>query len=173
MTEKQEKILSAAKILFSERGYSSTSTSAIAKAAGVSEGLIFRHYGNKEGLLLEIIREGEEVVKAMLFPIIMESDPKKVIKRTIELPFEVREEDYDFWRLQFKLKWELKNYSHEKMKPLEISLTSAFKQLGYRSPELEAEYLIIYIEALGEAILKNLLHDKQNMKLFLLQKYNV
>jgi len=173
MTEKQEKILNTAKKLFSEKGYSSTSTSAIAKEAGVSEGLIFRHYGNKEGLLLEIIREGEEVVKAMLFPIVMESDPKMVIKKTIELPFEVREEDFDFWRLQFKLKWELKDYTHEKMRPFEISLASAFKQLDYKSPELEAEYLVLYIEAIGEAILKNLLHDKENMKLFLLQKYNV
>ncbi len=60
MTDKKEKILQAALELFAEEGFKPTSTSKIAKKAGVSEGLIFSHFCNKDGLLQAIIKEGEE-----------------------------------------------------------------------------------------------------------------
>lgn len=55
MTEKQQKIVETAIHMFAEKGYSSTSTNEIAKAAGVAEGTIFRHFGSKENLLLSVI----------------------------------------------------------------------------------------------------------------------
>lgn len=54
MTEKQRAVFEAAVSLFAEKGYVATSTSEIAKKAGVSEGLIFKHFGNKEKLLKSI-----------------------------------------------------------------------------------------------------------------------
>lgn len=55
LTEKQKKILAAAIESFAEKGYSATSTSEIAKKAGVAEGTIFRHYKTKKELLLSIV----------------------------------------------------------------------------------------------------------------------
>ncbi|GMB09246.1 TetR/AcrR family transcriptional regulator [Thermolongibacillus altinsuensis] len=55
LTEKQIKILKAAVETFAEKGYASTSTSEIAKKAGVAEGTIFRHYKTKKDLLLAIV----------------------------------------------------------------------------------------------------------------------
>lgn len=55
MTEKQQKIIETAIQFFAEKGYASTSTNEIAKAAGVAEGTIFRHFGSKENLLLSVI----------------------------------------------------------------------------------------------------------------------
>jgi AcrR family transcriptional regulator len=55
ITEKQKKILEAAIEIFSEKGFASTSTSEIAKRAGVAEGTIFRHYRTKKELLLAIV----------------------------------------------------------------------------------------------------------------------
>ncbi|UII55829.1 TetR/AcrR family transcriptional regulator [Cytobacillus spongiae] len=54
-TEKQKKIMIAAIESFSEKGYAATSTSEIAKKAGVAEGTIFRHYKTKKDLLLSIV----------------------------------------------------------------------------------------------------------------------
>jgi len=54
-TDKKQKIAEAAVQLFAEKGYANTSTSEIAKRAGVAEGTIFRHYGTKENLLLSIL----------------------------------------------------------------------------------------------------------------------
>lgn len=55
MTEKQGRIVQAAIEVFAEKGFASTSTSEIAKKAGVAEGTIFRHYKTKKDLLLSIV----------------------------------------------------------------------------------------------------------------------
>lgn len=55
LTDKQKKIILAAIDSFSEKGYAATSTSEIAKKAGVAEGTIFRHYKTKKDLLLGIV----------------------------------------------------------------------------------------------------------------------
>ena len=52
----QRRILSAALELFAEKGYAATSTGAIAKTAGVAEGLIFKHFRSKKELLLQLAR---------------------------------------------------------------------------------------------------------------------
>lgn len=54
-TVKKKKIIEVAIATFAEKGYSNTSTSEIAKKAGVAEGTIFKHYGTKENLLLAIM----------------------------------------------------------------------------------------------------------------------
>ena len=54
-TDKQQKIVEMAIKMFAEKGYANTSTNEIAKAAGVAEGTIFRHYGTKDNLLLSVI----------------------------------------------------------------------------------------------------------------------
>lgn len=54
-TDKQRKIIVAAIDSFSEKGYAATSTSEIAKKAGVAEGTIFRHYKTKKDLLMAIV----------------------------------------------------------------------------------------------------------------------
>ncbi|MFB5661063.1 TetR/AcrR family transcriptional regulator [Alteribacillus sp. HJP-4] len=55
LTPKQAKILDAAIEIFAEKGYANTSTSEIAKKAGVAEGTIFRHYKTKKELLISIV----------------------------------------------------------------------------------------------------------------------
>lgn len=173
MTEKQEAILQAALKLFATQGYNSTPTSQIAKEAGVSEGLIFRHYSNKEGLLNAVLQQGENSFKLLFADIVMELNPKTVIRKTINIPFSVPEEEYEFWRLQYKLKWELGHNSQEKIKPLLQALTLAFDQLSYASPALEAELLYFKIDAIGGAILQDALKHKEQMRDFLLSKYKV
>ena len=50
-TPKMKDILQASLQLFSEKGYSNTSTKDIALSANVAEGTIFKHFGSKENLL--------------------------------------------------------------------------------------------------------------------------
>lgn len=45
--------------LFAEHGFTATSTRKVARAADVSEGLIFHHFGNKQGLLLGAARRSK------------------------------------------------------------------------------------------------------------------
>lgn len=173
MTEKQEKILKAALELFASQGYHVTSTSKVARLAGVSEGLIFRHFENKEGLLMAIIREGEERFKNLYAEIVMETDPKKIIAKSLLIPFSIKESEYEFWKLQYKLKWELGNYNKEKLEPLRLTLSNAFKKLAYPHPDLEAELVLHMMDGIGGAILKGVVSDRNKLKQFLLKKYEL
>jgi len=173
MTEKQEKILQAALQLFAKEGYHATSTSKVARLAGVSEGLIFRHFGNKEGLLNAILEVGENKLKTLFVDIVMESEPKQVIRKAIEMTNMIDVSDYDFWKLQFKLKWELEINSDKKMEPLKMALTNAFKKLNYEAPEMEAQLLILFIDGIGSAVLKGSSLNPIEMTQFLLKKYEL
>ncbi|MGD1903388.1 MAG: TetR/AcrR family transcriptional regulator [Geitlerinemataceae cyanobacterium] len=53
-----QKILSAARHLFARTGYDGTTTRAIAQAAGVAEGTLFRHFDNKKAVLVEVATAG-------------------------------------------------------------------------------------------------------------------
>lgn len=173
MTERKEKILESALELFASQGYSATPTSKIAKKAGVSEGLIFRHFVNKKGLLEAIMTEAERRLGEIMQPIIAETTPAGVIRKTIEMPFAVSEEEYDFWRLQFKLKWDEEYNNPEKIKPLTEKLVWAFRNLNYKDPEREAMLLVQFNDSIAVEILRGNISDKTGFRQFLLQKYDL
>lgn len=68
LTEKQMSIIKSTAILFRENGYEATSTREIARLANVAEGTIFKHYGTKKELLMEVIGR---IARAMVIPAIM------------------------------------------------------------------------------------------------------
>lgn len=171
MTDKKEKILSVALELFANDGYKGTSTSRIAQKAQVSEGLIFRHFENKKGLLDALMQEARERVNTLFVPILAETNPKNVIHKTISLPFSIPNGEYPFWKLQFKLKWEIDYDSTAKMKPLLDKLTWAFSELGYRQPVKEAEILNHIIESISTGILREGPESQKSLKKFLIDKY--
>lgn len=173
MTNKQEKILETALRLFANDGYTATSTNKIAKEAGVSEGLIFRHFGNKKGLLNAIMQSAAQKLFSAIEHILLESDPKSVIRKTICLPFEAREEDHSFWKLQFKLKWEQEYNNPELSKPLMDKLNWAFSALNYKESEKEAQLLYQLIDAVSQSILRDGKEVHNDFQLFLLNKYSI
>jgi AcrR family transcriptional regulator len=80
LTEKQKKIIVSAIESFAEKGFSATSTSEIAKKAGVAEGTIFRHYKTKKDLLLAIVAP---VMAKFVAPFIIK-DLNKVLNQEYE-----------------------------------------------------------------------------------------
>lgn len=68
LTQKQISIIKSTAILFLKDGYEATSTKKIAQLANVAEGTIFKHYGTKKELLMEVIGR---IVKTMIIPAIM------------------------------------------------------------------------------------------------------
>ena len=50
-------IRAAAIELFAERGFQATPTAEVAKRAGVSEGVIFYHFGTKDGIIINLFEE--------------------------------------------------------------------------------------------------------------------
>lgn len=80
LTDKQKKILVAAIESFSEKGYAATSTSEIAKKAGVAEGTIFRHYRTKKELLISIVAP---LMTKLIGPFVV-NDFNKVLDRKFD-----------------------------------------------------------------------------------------
>jgi AcrR family transcriptional regulator len=55
--ERKRQLLAHAKELFVTLGYQDTTTGKIAQAAGVTEPLLYRYFGSKKALFLEVLRE--------------------------------------------------------------------------------------------------------------------
>ena len=157
MTEKQQGIVHAALELFAKDGVDATSTSKIAKLAGVSEGLIFRHFTNKEGLLQVILTIGLEKSEEFFETISLEKDPKERIRKALHLPFDIDPEDYNFWRLVYTLKWQRGMSQSGYMDVFRASLAEAFLALNYDNPSAEARLVEAIIDGIAtEVLLKDL-----------------
>lgn len=153
MTEKQQKILQVALKMFATNGFDSTSTKSVADNAGVSEGLIFRHYRNKQGLLDAIIEHGMTTAGGYVDSVTSIGDSKERIKAAIKLPFQIDESEHDFWRLMYALKWQRGIYKNDVFDTLNSSLESAFEILGYNSPKDEAAFIEVIIDGVATSVL--------------------
>ncbi|NMD72347.1 TetR/AcrR family transcriptional regulator [Bacillus sp. DNRA2] len=147
LTEKQKQILLAAIDSFSEKGYAATSTSEIAKKAGVAEGTIFRHYKTKKDLLMAIVAP---TMARFLAPFII-----KDISRVINTDYPCFE---DFLKAMVENR---KNFIQQNLSLFKIML----QELPFQ-PELQIQFkthilpevyermkgLIIHYQAKGEII---------------------
>lgn len=159
MTAKQENILKAALMLFATQGYAATSTSKVAKAAGVSEGLIFRHFGNKEGLLNAILQMASEAMQQKMTAVVMASDPKEILTKLFEMLFSIKESEHEMWKLVYALKWQTDSYDAAKYASLKLILNNAFEKLGYDDPAAETELVFMIMDGIATSFL---LHPPEN-----------
>lgn len=171
MTDKQKQILKAALQLFATDGYHATPTRKVAMEAGVSEGLLFRHFGNKEGLLEALLDVCEKEIQQTFSPVMDLTDPKEIIVAAVNIPFLVSKEDYPFFRLVYKLKWEVGYNSTTVMQPLAEKLQHAFHKLGIRDAAAQTEVLLIVIDGVGASLLKDQVTDKKALRRQILRNF--
>ena len=91
--ETRQRVLEAANLLFSTKGFAATGTADIARAADVSEGSIFYHFGSKKNLLVDIGRMyGERMIAVMQGDDALEDlEPGVMITRCIDFCIEHKE----------------------------------------------------------------------------------
>ncbi len=75
----------------------------IAQGVGVSEDLLFRHFGNKKSLLDALMQEAEQRLVQVFAHLLNEKDPWMVIENTLRTPFDIDKGEYDHWKLKFQL----------------------------------------------------------------------
>jgi len=145
LTEKQRKIIVSAIESFAEKGYSATSTSEIAKKAGVAEGTIFRHYKTKKDLLLAIVAP---VMAKFVAPFIIK-DLQKVLHQDYE-----HFEDFLTAMLLNRRDFLVKNLSTVKILVQEIPFHPELKELFKEHIALKvyAQFikLVEYYQAKGQ-----------------------
>lgn len=71
----RRRIMDAATRLFARHGFERTSTTAIAREAGVSQGIIFHYFGTKEKLFWAIVFKGAAEQKKIFEKVVRQTDP--------------------------------------------------------------------------------------------------
>jgi AcrR family transcriptional regulator len=170
MTEKKELILDSALKLFAELGYASTSTAKIAKAAGVSEGLIFRHFINKKGLLKALLDNGKEQIEQMYHRAAAMENPKDTLAAILSFMFLIPKDQHPYWKLVYSLRWQSNINDDFISKSVRDLLIRAFQQLGYQNPEAETDAVLLIIDGIASAVL--LRKPAQSVSI-LLHKYDL
>lgn len=89
----RDRLLQAAKILFSIHGFENTSTAAIARQASTSESQLVKHFGSKEGLLESIFEEGWRSLDFIAQAIQVLPSPADKLRMTFELVLQALEKD--------------------------------------------------------------------------------
>jgi len=89
MTEKQQQILFSAQKLFALEGVAAVSTARIAKEAGVSEALIFRHFGNKQQLVEAVVKAGLAAKSSIVNGALHSPDPLSLVHAVLTIPADV------------------------------------------------------------------------------------
>ncbi len=154
MTRKQNIILSSALKLFAKQGFEATSTRSIAYDAGVSEGLIFRHFKNKDGLLTNLMKIEEKRLEKLIQPIDNLTHPRVILKHVISLPFNMAKEQTDYWKVFYSLRWQMNIDKTEFLRKLYIKVENAFKALNYSDPQSEADtFMMIWDGAMNYILL--------------------
>lgn len=137
---RKESIINSALNLFAENGYQNVSISSVAKAAGVSKGLIYNYFDNKEHLLKMIIVEG---MRQMMLP--LEATKKKPVTRNsvvnlIETNFEMMKTDMHYWKLYISVISQPKVMSLVKeevmavLEPYFSLISTYYLQTGVKNP---------------------------------------
>jgi len=142
--DRRELILDAALELFARQGISHTTIAQIAKAAGISKGLIYNYFTNKEALLEEIIKTSVHRLYEFLDP------DHDGILTTEEMKFFIDQQigtlklHIDFWKFLYMLLVQpsAQKLVHQLQSDIMASgmwktVSAYFRNQGFGDPELE------------------------------------
>ena len=146
--KRRAEITKTALQLFAKNGYHNTSISKIAKAAGVSKGLMYNYFESKEALLDAILFGAADDKQAAYQSVSMnETPPKRRLQMIIEGMFAMINLNLHHWKLMtaLSLQDEISTHIKEKFSAQRTAgmqqFTQLFEELGAEKPQLEAFFL--------------------------------
>jgi AcrR family transcriptional regulator len=99
---RRAQIITVSKQLFSKKGFSGTTTKEIAKASGISEAMIFRHFASKRELYSAIIDQRiQEVGDPIPDDAVKERDDERVFASLARFVLEKTDQDPTLMRLLY------------------------------------------------------------------------
>lgn len=154
--ESRSKILQCALERFAEHGYDRTTVASIAKAAGISQGLIYHYYDSKDDILRALFEESMTDVQASFDEAEASPSPEEKIGRLIRAAFGVVKNNLHFWRLSYVLRMQpgvLDSLGHNVQswaRAITSKLTQYFREASAAQPELEAAILFALIDGVSQ-----------------------
>ena len=170
---RKQLILETSLELFAKNGVVGTTTKSIANEAGVSEGLLFRHYQSKEGLVKALKKLAADKVRILAQEIIDLTQPKGVIRLTILSLTKIPFKDYALWKLILGIKFQSELADESFADVIEDKVTKAFKGLRFAHAEMEAELLLNSLNGMLLAMLLNKQYKIEPLLNLMLKKYQL
>ena len=172
-------IKNAALELFGTYGFHATSVSKIAKAAGISKGLMYNYFESKEDLLHAIIIEKMEETEEWWQDILKTEMPAfEKLKLTTEKTIEVVAGDVHHWQLLTSLAFQpeimkgLEDVLGKKQVELMGQLVAIFTELGWEDPLKEAFFYGAFMDGMFFHYLQMTeTYPLEDMKNYLLKRY--
>jgi AcrR family transcriptional regulator len=161
MIKRKEIILDNATKLFATEGFDHVSTKRIAEEAGVSEGLVFRHYVSKEGLLKAILEKGLAQIADTLKPMTELGEKDNAIDLHLKLTAEALKTHTIFWQLVHSLRFnprvgQLLGKEMEQGRAMITDLLrNYFKRIGRANPKNEAQLYFAIVDGIALQYLEN------------------
>jgi len=175
----KERIEHAALELFAQKGYGNTSISQIAKAAGISKGLMYNYYEGKEALLGAIVQKSFEWGQEMFSAGIARTEkPEDLLRFVVEASAKSVLEQPDYWKLMTSLAFQeevLKAMAPEieELRKQNIALgKEIFTALGYPNP---VEQALLFAASIDGMFFHHILSDGdyplEGVKNLLIEKF--
>jgi AcrR family transcriptional regulator len=103
--ERRDSITRAARPLFARNGYAATKLDDVAAAAGVTKPIVYRHFGSKKGLYLELLRRHQDDLPT--FAVGIEGPaaggaPEEALRAILEVWLDYVRANLDNWSLLFR-----------------------------------------------------------------------
>lgn len=178
MREKSRQLIRETALqLFAEKGYHATSMNAIAKAAGISKGLLYNYFNSKEELVQAIIfmafEEGDKMMEG-----IDQYPPEQQLEMVFEAYFQDIVENEQFWKLMVSLAVQVDQFPfirepvQQKMQGYYQIIGNLLKDIDYPHPESEAKEVAALFDGIGiQYVLMGKDYPLDEMKHHLIQKY--
>jgi len=170
---RRQQIFSTALTLFSEKGYDQASMRDIASHAGISLGLTYNYFKNKEALLLSIVQEGIQQIEKD-WP----NYPAENLQQWLVRYFTILEKYRNYWlllralRLQSSLTQQLETHFDGLNNFIIGDLAILLQQLGYGKALPEAILLYATLDGMATQYFTNERYPLNKMLALLQRKYD-
>jgi AcrR family transcriptional regulator len=151
----RNKIIKTAIELFATLGYHTTSMDKVAKAAGISKGLIYNYFKSKDELLEAVLMDRMEEYAGNMFGLAQSNSPREILENIITFAILWVRDDPRYWRLFYSMLLHpaLPEQIHSKLKETMITYVASLEELlaanGVEQPHLEAILLGATLDAVG------------------------
>jgi AcrR family transcriptional regulator len=150
----RSRLMKEALRLFGERGFASTPVEAVARAAGLSPGLVYHYFDSKSALLRAIFEQSLADVRQTFAAADAEPDPERRLSALLRSATTVVRKHRAFWALSYGVR--MQREVIESLGPLIGAWTSSIQDVlerylraaGIGEPALEARLLFAQIDGM-------------------------
>ena len=153
--ERKEALVASAFKLFANKGFTTTSVMDIARDAGVSKGLLYNYFTNKDELVKEIVVTGaSRMISDMNLDVTQEMTRERFIQM-IEQNIEMLKQNTDYWKLYIAVITQpavaelVKDEIFALLEPFFILVTKYYQDKGIKNPMAYALLLGAIFDGIG------------------------